>query len=66
MNRGGFSWNRFLGISAAKARISRKIGIPLTKSGRDQKIGRMITGGGCLVVLIIPIIIFLSAKLIYI
>jgi hypothetical protein len=51
MNRGGFSWKRFIGISAAKARISRKIGIPLTKSGRDQKIGRMITRGGCVVVL---------------
>jgi hypothetical protein len=49
MNRGGFSWKRFIGISAAKARISRKIGIPLTKSGRDQKIGRMITRGGCVV-----------------
>ena len=64
MNKGGFSWNRFLGISAAKARISRKIGIPLTKSGRDQKIGRMITRGGCLVVLLVPIIIF-AGVLIY-
>jgi hypothetical protein len=63
MNRGGFSWNRFLGISAAKARISRKIGIPLTKSGRDQKIGRMITRGGCLIVVIIPLIIFAVLKL---
>ena len=51
MNRGGFSLKRFICISAAKARISRKIGIPLTKSGRDQKIGRMITRGGCVVVL---------------
>lgn len=50
MNRGGFSWKRFLGISAAKSRISRSIGIPLTRSGREQKIGRMVTGGGCLVV----------------
>ena len=57
MNKGGFSWNRFLGVSAAKARISRKIGIPLTKSGREQKIGRMITRGGCVVVLIIPLLI---------
>lgn len=57
MNRGGFSWKRFVGISAAKARISRKIGIPLTKSGRDQKIGRMITRGGCLVILFIKIIV---------
>jgi hypothetical protein len=35
-----FSWKRFLGISALQARISRKIGIPLSKSGREQKIGR--------------------------
>lgn len=49
MNRGGFSWKRFFEISAAKARISRSIGIPLTKSGRERKIGKMITGGGCLI-----------------
>jgi hypothetical protein len=39
MNRGGFSWNRFLGISAFKSRISRQIGIPLTRSGRQRKLG---------------------------
>lgn len=37
-----FSWKRALGISAAKARLSRKIGIPLTKSGRERKAGRNI------------------------
>ena len=50
-NRGGFSWKRLVGISAAKARISRKTGIPLTKSGRQRKVGRMVTGGGCLIAL---------------
>lgn len=40
MNRGGFSWSRFLGISAAKGRVSRKIGIPLTRSGRQRKLGK--------------------------
>jgi len=50
MNMGGFSWKRFTGVSAAKSRIFRAIGIPLSKSGREQKIGRMITRGGCLVV----------------
>jgi hypothetical protein len=45
MNRGGFTWMRFVGISAAKARISRKIGIPLTRSGRNQKVGRTVTRG---------------------
>lgn len=45
MNRGGFSWKRLLGISRMKYRVSRKTGIPLTKSGRQQKIGRMVTKG---------------------
>jgi len=39
MNRGGFSWKRLLGISAVKSRISRKIGIPLTRAGRQRKVG---------------------------
>lgn len=60
MNRGGFSWSRLIGISAAKSRISRAIGIPLTRSGRQQKIGRMVTGGGCLVVIglfvVVPVV----------
>lgn len=43
-----FSWKRALGISAAKGRISRAIGIPLTKSGRQRKIGRLVgKGSGC-------------------
>ena len=42
MNKGGFSWRRLLGVSAAKSRISRTIGIPLTRSGRQRKIGRML------------------------
>lgn len=46
MNLGGFSWNRLLGISAAKSRISRKIGIPLTRSGRQRKFG---AAAGCIV-----------------
>jgi hypothetical protein len=35
-----FSAKRALGISAAKGRISRATGIPLTRSGRQRKIGR--------------------------
>ncbi|KTD11516.1 hypothetical protein Lgra_0974 [Legionella gratiana] len=42
MNRGGFSWKRLIGISALKAKISRKIGIPLTQSGRQRKLGALI------------------------
>ena len=43
MNKGGFSWKRLLGVSKAKSKISRTIGIPLTKTGRQQKLGRTIT-----------------------
>jgi len=39
MNRGGFSWKRLLGVSSAKANLSRKLGVPLTKSGRQRKAG---------------------------
>lgn len=66
MNRGGFSWKRFTGVSAAKARLSRRIGIPLTRSGRQQKIGRMVTGGGCMVVVLcaaaMPILFYLISE----
>jgi len=40
MNGGGFSWKRLLGISAAKSRILRQIAIPLTRFGRQRKLGR--------------------------
>ena len=52
MNKGGFSWKRAIGITKMKSNISRSIGIPLTKSGRQRKIGKIVTGGGCLVIII--------------
>lgn len=58
MNKGGFSWKRATGISGAKSNISKKIGIPLTKSGRHQKIGRTVSKG-CFVTilaLLVPIV----------
>jgi len=57
-NRGGFSWRRLLGISSAKSRISRKIGIPLTKSGRQRKAGAAM---GCSVMLILMILILIGS-----
>lgn len=39
LNKGGFSWRRFIGMSAAQARISRKLGIPISRAGRQRKIG---------------------------
>lgn len=35
-----FSWKRALGITAAKRRIARSTGIPLTRSGRQRKLGK--------------------------
>jgi len=40
-NYGGFSVSRLLGVSAAKARVGRAIGIPLTRSGRQRKLGSL-------------------------
>ena len=61
MNRGGFSWKRFLGVSSAKARVSRATGIPFTKGGRQRKIGRIVTGGGCLLLMTILALVLLSS-----
>lgn len=53
------------GISGVKSNVSRKIGVPLTKSGRNQKIGRIATKGclGMILIMIIPIIIFAATIL---
>jgi len=67
MGRGGFSWKRALGISTAKSRVSRATGIPLTKSGRQRKIGKALTGGCCLFslfYLLTPIFILIALVLI--
>jgi hypothetical protein len=37
-----FSWRRALGVTAFKGRVSRRTGIPLTRSGRERKLGRFI------------------------
>lgn len=42
MNKGGFSWKTLLGITAAKRNFARKTGIPTSKSGLYQKIGRIV------------------------
>lgn len=51
-----FSWKRATGISAAKSKISRKTGIPMTKAGRQRKMGKL---AGCCV----PLGFFLAAVL---
>ena len=49
-----FSWKRASGLSSAKAKLSRELGVPLTKSGRQRKLG---AATGCC----IPIVIFAGA-----
>ena len=41
-----FSWKRAIGLSNAKSKISRNIGIPLTRTGRQRKMGK---AAGCCV-----------------
>jgi len=35
-----FSWKRALGITQVKRKISKATGIPLTRSGRQRKLGK--------------------------
>lgn len=42
MNKGGFSWKTFLGITNMKRQISRKTGIPMSRTGLEAKVGRTV------------------------
>src|SRR3990167_1748830 len=58
MNKGGFSWKRLTGVTKIKQKISRATGVPLTKSGRQRKIGGMLyKGKGCLIVIAVVLIL---------
>lgn len=59
MGKGGFSWKRALGVTRIKGSISRATGIPLTRSGRQRKVGKALTGGGCLLPALIIVVILL-------
>lgn len=37
-----FSWKRALGITSMKRKIAKATGIPTTKSGRRNKLGKML------------------------
>jgi hypothetical protein len=36
-----FSWKRAIGLSRLESKISRTTGIPLTRSGREKKMGHI-------------------------
>ena len=58
MNRGGFSWKRLLGVTKVKSSISRQIGIPLTSSGRQRKVGKAV---GCATMIVTCALALLAA-----
>ena len=60
MNKGGFSWKRLLGVTQAKRNVSRATGIPWTKSGRQRKIGKIVTRGGCLINLLVLVLAIIT------
>ena len=37
-----FSWKRALGITSAKRKIAKATGIPTTRSGRRNKVGKIL------------------------
>jgi hypothetical protein len=43
------SWKRATGLSAAKSKLSRATGVPLTRAGRQRKVGKAM---GCSVALV--------------
>jgi len=59
-NKGGFSWKRFTGVTRIKQKISRKTGIPLTKSGRQRKLGSLITKScGCSTLMFVSLLLII-------
>ncbi len=54
-----FSWKRAVGISAAKARLSRRLGVPLTRSGRQRWAGAKM---GCALVLVAGVAVVMLAS----
>lgn len=37
-----FSWKRAIGITSAKRKIAKATGVPTTKTGRRNKLGKML------------------------
>lgn len=48
-----FSWKRASGLTGFRQRLSRRVGVPLSRQGFERKIGReVISGAGCLLPLL--------------
>jgi hypothetical protein len=55
-----FSLKRATGVTNAKRKIAKATGIPTTKSGRQRKAGKILTGGGCIVYVLAFLLIAVS------
>ena len=55
-----FSWKRAIGVTRAKQRLSRATGIPLTRAGRQRKVGKAL---GCAIPVLITAALTLFAAL---
>lgn len=53
-----FSWKRATGLSAAKGKASRSLGVPLSRQGRQRKIGK---AAGCMITLALLFVSALTA-----
>jgi hypothetical protein len=50
-----FSWRRAIGLSGLESKISRETGVPLTRSGREKKVGTWVIHGiGWLIMVAVP------------
>ncbi len=41
-NKGGWSWKRQLGVTKQIRKVSKATGVPVTKSGRQRKLGKLL------------------------
>lgn len=64
-NKGGFSWKTATGITKMKQNVSRKTGIPTTKSGRQRKVGKAVMGSGCLIPVLVCFLLLISAIFVF-
>ena len=55
-----FSAKKAFGVTKAKRKIAKATGIPTTKSGRQRKAGKIMTGGGCLIPIMSVALILIS------
>ena len=55
------TWKKITGVSKAQRKISRATGIPLSKSGRQRKVGKAMGCGIIVLVALISVIFVIAA-----